>query len=276
MSAAEDKHEEGALPVPYKVGYGRPPVEHRFRKGRSGNPRGRPRGARNKPKIDTGIGMRGAEAYLREEAYRPVTLREGEKVIELPAIQAVFRAMGVSALKGNRFAQKTLTEMVTKLERDDFNSRLEAFGTWVNYKHEWTEAIERAQRAGVEPPRPIPHPSDVILDPSTGEISFRGPTTREARDRLDQALKRRDEAREIVSDMAQQYQQTDDPRMKEVYLDEWHWEQRMFDIINDAVSERYKVKLKHRSYREGASREGTALQELRDKRELREEFIERE
>lgn len=54
-------------------------------------------GARNKPKIGTGLGMCGAESYLREEAYRLDRLREGEKVIELPAIQAVFRAMGLSA-----------------------------------------------------------------------------------------------------------------------------------------------------------------------------------
>jgi Family of unknown function (DUF5681) len=28
----------------YQVGYGKPPVHSRFRKGQSGNPRGRPRG----------------------------------------------------------------------------------------------------------------------------------------------------------------------------------------------------------------------------------------
>ena len=38
--------------------------------------------------------MRPTEEYLRLEAYRPVVIREGEKIIELPAIQAVFRAMG--------------------------------------------------------------------------------------------------------------------------------------------------------------------------------------
>ena len=42
--------------------------------------------------------MQGAEEYLRLEAYRPVRIREGEDVIDLPAIQAVLRAMGVSVL----------------------------------------------------------------------------------------------------------------------------------------------------------------------------------
>ena len=31
----------------YKVGYKRPPLHTRFRKGQSGNPRGRPRGSKN-------------------------------------------------------------------------------------------------------------------------------------------------------------------------------------------------------------------------------------
>ena len=32
---------------PYDVGYGKPPVETRFRKGRSGNPKGRGKGSRD-------------------------------------------------------------------------------------------------------------------------------------------------------------------------------------------------------------------------------------
>ena len=32
---------------PYDVGYGKPPVETRFRKGQSGNPKGRGKGGRN-------------------------------------------------------------------------------------------------------------------------------------------------------------------------------------------------------------------------------------
>ena len=33
-------------PRDYEVGYGKPPKEHRFKKGQSGNPRGRPKDAK--------------------------------------------------------------------------------------------------------------------------------------------------------------------------------------------------------------------------------------
>jgi hypothetical protein len=40
-----------------RIGYGMPPASTRFRKGRSGNPRGRPRGRRNEPPYEAVLGQ---------------------------------------------------------------------------------------------------------------------------------------------------------------------------------------------------------------------------
>jgi len=262
------------LPVPYEVGYGKPPAQHRFQKGRSGNPRGRPKGAKAKPReINTGFGMKAAEEYLRLEAYRPVTVREGDQVIELPAIQAVFRAMGVAAMKGNRFVQKTLADMVARMEAEHHASRMELFGAMVEYKHEWGQEIERCRKAGIPEPEPIPHPDDILLDPDTGNVRILGPQTKEQKERLDAALARRAEAQEEVNYCAEKYRRTRDPVRKARWLEEWHFEQRMFDIINDVMSPRYKARLHNRSWAEGASREGKTIDDINRHKVSRAKYV---
>lgn len=264
-----------SLPVPFEVGYGKPPASTRFCKGQSGNPAGRPKRSKPKPKqVSTGFGMKAAEEYLRFEAYRPVMIREGEQIIELPAIQAVFRAMGVAAVKGNRFVQKTLADLVARMEAEHYASRLELFGTMVEYKQGWDREIERSRKAGLPEPTPIPHPDDIILNPGNGDVQILGPQTKEERQRLDEVLARRAEAQEEVSFFAEKFRRTRDPVRKARYLEDWHWEQRMFDLLNDLVGPRYKAKLKNRSYAEGASREGKTLEEFRRNRRLKGEYVE--
>jgi hypothetical protein len=61
------------------VGYGRPPAHSRFRPGRSGNPKGRPKGSRS------------AKALLDQALSAPVTIMEGGAIRVVEQRAALFR-----------------------------------------------------------------------------------------------------------------------------------------------------------------------------------------
>lgn len=252
------------VPVPYQVGYGKPPMTTRFQKGKSGNPRGRPRKQRKEEREPAlSFAAQRANQLLMSEAYRPVTIREGERVIELPAIQAVFRSMGVSAMKGNRFAQRTLADLVREVEEEDRKLNLEYLDASMDYKIRWEKEIERCRKAGLPEPQPLPHPDDVIIDVRKGTVRMAGPMTAEEKKEWDLRLARRDEAQAEVSYYADRYRKARSDDAKASALQDWHVEQYIFDIINDSMPDRYKTKLQNRSYRKDASREGNAIEQFR-------------
>jgi Family of unknown function (DUF5681) len=90
---------------PYAVGYGKPPVETRFRKGQSGNSGGRP--------VRTD-----AATLILDEAYRDITVQDGKRRRRLPAIQAILRSQVALAANGNGIAQRNLIAIVQAIEAD--------------------------------------------------------------------------------------------------------------------------------------------------------------
>src|SRR5687768_6217062 len=91
----------------YEVGYGKPPVHTRFRKGQSGNPSGRPKSKATER----------AKEIALQEAYRLVPVRDGDKIVKMPAIQAVHRSQIALAAKGNGPAQRAVLRVVQGLRR---------------------------------------------------------------------------------------------------------------------------------------------------------------
>jgi hypothetical protein len=246
----------------FEVGYGKPPKEHRFKSGHSGNPKGRPRGAKNKPKaLDPA--HQPTDGLILEEAYRPVTIREGDKVIELPAIQAAVRSLAIAAMKGSRLSQRALAELVRQVEDRKASEHLTVLENAFEYKQKWTEELQRRRRLGVDEPDPIPHPDDIIIDMRSGRIRTDGPLDAREKRRWDERLERRDEAQAEVSAYAENYRRARSEKSRALWLQEWHFEQRIFDIINDSMPDRYKAKLQDRSFRKGASTEGKTLEEFR-------------
>ena len=244
-------------PKSNSVGYGCPPAEYRFKKGQSGNPKGRPRKSKVPKRPSLEIGLQPANELLMQEAYRPVTLKEGDQTITLPAIQAVFRAMGISAMKGNRGAQRNLADLVRQVEEADRQLRMEFVETMITYKCRWEENLEEAERLGLPAPEPIPHPDDVFIDLKNGNAFVCGPWTKEEKALYDRQLCRRADAQEEVSLMMEQHQKARKQEKRAFWLEQAHLEQRIFDIINDNLPPRYRTTLKDRSWAEGASRPGS-------------------
>ena len=95
-------------PPKYEIGYGRPPKTSRFQAGRSGDPKGRPKGARSKR---PGPHEERLEEIIIEEAYRTIKVSEGKRQITIPMAKAVVRALALNAARGQLRSQQAFTKL---------------------------------------------------------------------------------------------------------------------------------------------------------------------
>ena len=98
------KRDKGKSPSGYEVGYGKPPAHTRFRKGESGNRRGRPKGTLNLATV--------LERTLRER----VIINENGRRKEITKLEAAVKQMVNKAASGDPAALRQLLALVISAE----------------------------------------------------------------------------------------------------------------------------------------------------------------
>jgi hypothetical protein len=98
-----------------RVGYKRPPKSARFKPGQSGNPKGRPKHARN------------LKTEFLEELSEIIRVREGDREMKISKQRAFVKALVAAAIKGDMRAANALVSFCTRAFGDDGDdSRLQA------------------------------------------------------------------------------------------------------------------------------------------------------
>lgn len=218
----------------YEVGYGKPPADTRFKPGQSGNPKGRRKGAKNRPKIPE-LHEERMKAILMEEAYRTIKVNEGNRHVSVPMAQAVIRSLAVNAAKGNQRAQRLFTELLGGAERESRLLHDEWLDVATTYKLEWDRELDRRNRLGITGPEPLPHPDHVVINFRTGQVRIKGPMSKEEKAEFDVWVARKIMFEEELSELQTDLARETDPKMREIYQQEIVSTEKVLAIIRRAV-----------------------------------------
>ncbi len=97
-----------------KVGYGRPPSHSRWRKGQSGNPKGRPKGSAN------------FADDLIAELSEIVQVTERGRVKRITKRRALIKALTSNSMRGNTSAASLLISLCARVIESDHASQAQA------------------------------------------------------------------------------------------------------------------------------------------------------
>jgi Family of unknown function (DUF5681) len=147
----------------YKVGPGRPPKEHQFKPGQSGNPKGAKRKRRLSPDI---------KLLLEQALSERVTLKQGGKQLTLTMAAAGIKQLVAQYARGDRHARRDVIALADKFGVDLMASHRQDIEEALALDHQTILDAYVARRNGVTAPStssPVLAPPELLDDDTTGQ-----------------------------------------------------------------------------------------------------------
>jgi hypothetical protein len=211
------------------MGYKDPPQHTQFKKGQSGNPKGRPRKIAEKPRVPSA-----ASALVLTEAQRQLCVREGDEVRQISTVEAVILAQKKSALSGSAYAQRDFLARYDLAERERREKIEEDCRRWTEHVNLRKTFEQTCAEAGRAMPDLYPHLDDIKIDWTKG-VDIVGPLDEQE----EQELQRRIELRDVW--LLQSTLDWKKARPTADASDQPGFSDAMFFLFNKSIPERFRL-----------------------------------